>query len=158
MAFNSKYNWNSPDYEPDDSIYTPEEVFERLGLTFDLDVCAPTGGLPWIPAKDHYDIVKDGLVSPWYGRVWCNPPYSKPKPWIEKMVAHNHGIMLCTVAKSLGTDLLWKHSTAIALMPGRFKFTKPNGTARGIFLPVALYAFGDDCAEAVANSGYNRAR
>jgi hypothetical protein len=26
--------------------YTPPEIFEALGLTFDLDPCAPPGGLP----------------------------------------------------------------------------------------------------------------
>jgi hypothetical protein len=27
-----------------DDYYTPPHIFERLGLTFDLDVCAPPGG------------------------------------------------------------------------------------------------------------------
>ena len=42
---------DAPQYVTSDDVYSPPHVFERLGLTFDLDVCAPKGGLPWIPAK-----------------------------------------------------------------------------------------------------------
>jgi len=42
-----------------DEVYTPSLFFERLGISFDLDVCAPKGGLPWIPATDHYSIEDD---------------------------------------------------------------------------------------------------
>ena len=34
-----------------DDYYTPAWVFERMGIEFDLDVAAPPGGIPWIPAK-----------------------------------------------------------------------------------------------------------
>lgn len=52
-----------------DDYYTPREVFERLGLTFDLDVCAPPGGVPWVPARRYYTTADDGLSQPWFGRV-----------------------------------------------------------------------------------------
>lgn len=26
----------------------------------------------------------DGLSKPWWGRVWCNPPFSDITPWVEK--------------------------------------------------------------------------
>ena len=26
-------------------------------------------------AKQHYDKTMNGLSQPWFGRVWCNPPY-----------------------------------------------------------------------------------
>jgi hypothetical protein len=31
----------------------------------------------------------DGLTQPWYGRVWCNPPYSDPAPWADRMAMHH---------------------------------------------------------------------
>lgn len=55
--------------------YTPAWVFERLGLHFDLDPCQPLQGIPWIPTTFRYGEVEDGLKSPWFGRVWLNPPY-----------------------------------------------------------------------------------
>ena len=58
------------------SWYTPPSIFELLNIEFDLDVCAPQGGVPWIPAKDYFALPTDGLSQPWVGKVWCNPPYS----------------------------------------------------------------------------------
>lgn len=39
--------------------FTPPHVFEALDLTFDLDPAAPEGGVPWIPARDHYEVVAE---------------------------------------------------------------------------------------------------
>jgi hypothetical protein len=44
-----------------DDCYTPPEVFERLGVVFDVDVCAPPGGVPWIPAKSYLTQAENGL-------------------------------------------------------------------------------------------------
>ena len=34
-------------------------------------------------------IHSNGLTGPaWLGSVWCNPPYSKPAPWVAKCEAH----------------------------------------------------------------------
>jgi hypothetical protein len=46
-----------------DEVYTPPCLFERLGLTFDIDVCAPTGGLPWIPATRHFSIAENAIAE-----------------------------------------------------------------------------------------------
>lgn len=63
-----------------DDYYTPKDVFDALGLEFDLDVSAPPGGVPWVPAKRYYTLEDDGLTQPWFGRVWMNPPYSNVTP------------------------------------------------------------------------------
>lgn len=52
-----------------DDYYTPAWVFERMGVEFDLDVCAPPGGIPWIPAKRYFTQEDDGLSQPWDGLV-----------------------------------------------------------------------------------------
>lgn len=56
-----------------DDYYTPAWVFERMGIEFDLDVCAPPGGIPWIPAKRYYTQADDGLVAPWGGASLDEP-------------------------------------------------------------------------------------
>lgn len=36
----------------------------------------------------------DGLVCPWFGHVWCNPPFSNLDPWLERAwreVLEGHG-------------------------------------------------------------------
>src|ERR1700749_4562127 len=60
---------HSKAYEGDSvEWYPPPGIFEALGLEFDLDPCAPPGGLPWIPAKRFLSIEDDGLTQPWEGR------------------------------------------------------------------------------------------
>jgi hypothetical protein len=52
--------------------FTPPHIFAKLLLTFDLDPCAPAGGVPWIPARRHFSIEDDGLAQEWHGRVWLS--------------------------------------------------------------------------------------
>jgi hypothetical protein len=77
-----------------DAWYTPPWIFDGLGLTFDLDVAAPDGGVPWIPATRSYSVADDGLLQPWDGLVWCNPPYSAAGPWCVRWANHPHGCLL----------------------------------------------------------------
>ena len=51
--------------ESSDEHYTPALLFDTLNLTFGTDVCAPKGGVPWIPAINYYDKERDGLVNNW---------------------------------------------------------------------------------------------
>jgi hypothetical protein len=50
----------------------------------DLDPCFDPTGLTL--ARQGYDIRQgqNGLVLPWRGKVWLNPPYSNPAPWLER--------------------------------------------------------------------------
>ena len=43
-----------------------------------------------------YDKNDNGLVREWTGRVWLNPPYSRPliERFVERMAEHNNGIAL----------------------------------------------------------------
>ncbi len=77
-----------------DDYYTPEWVFDALGERFDLDVCAPPGGGPFVPTDRYFTQAEDGLTSEWDGFVWMNPPFSQPLPWIKKFLAHGNGIAL----------------------------------------------------------------
>jgi DNA N-6-adenine-methyltransferase (Dam) len=106
------------------SWYTPRHIFEMLNLEFDLDPCAPQGGVPWIPAKNHYALPQDGLALPWDGLVWCNPPYGKETQlWLKKLAEHGDGIGLAMSR----TDTKWFHDCAnsadcLLFLKGRIKF------------------------------------
>ena len=56
---------------------TPPPVLEALGgwESFDLDPCAVMAPRPWPTARQHFTLADNGLMQPWHGRVWCNPPY-----------------------------------------------------------------------------------
>lgn len=113
--------------------YTPKWIFDTLDLVFDLDPCAPEGGVPWIPAKRHYSLKDDGLTQNWEGNVWLNPPYGKhTSQWMEKMHQHRQGIALVFAR----TDCQWFHkfvakSDAICFLKGRIKFVDGLGVTSG---------------------------
>ena len=131
-----------------DDFYTPRWVFEAMGLEFDLDVAAPPGGIPWIPAKRHLTMLDDGLTAEWEGRVWMNPPYSQATPWVERFIAHRNGVCLVPFAKSAWAWKLWEAADAVA-MPRLQEFA--NGGS--IRFPVWLAAFTEPCAEALCEFG-----
>lgn len=134
-----------------DDYYTPAWVFERMGLTFDLDVASPPGGIPWIPAKRFFTMADDGLAQPWEGRVWMNPPYSGTSPWARKFIEHGHGVCLVPHSRSAWWGELWNSGAAIA-DAGMFRFYR-EGRYENVFMPVVFAAFGPECVEAIGRLG-----
>ena len=141
-----------------DDYYTPPAIFEALGLIFDIDVCSPPGGVPWIPKKMFYTATDDGLAQEWQGLIWCNPPYSGPTPWARKMIDHNNGIALVPLSKSKWFNEMWEASSGAVILPPNLKFIRGNGAAMPIFMPVMLHAFGIVAANALATSHLGRMR
>lgn len=140
-----------------DDYYTPARVFERMGIEFDLDVCAPPGGIPWIPAKRYYTQADDGLLQPWEGRVWMNPPYSHATAWVHKFMKHRNGVALLNHAKSAWHPLLWAAADAAVMPYEYFDFVGgPNGGS--MYAPVWFTAFGPECVEAISRLGVVRVR
>ena len=73
-----------------DEWYTPKEIIDALGK-FDLDPCAPVKPL-WQTAETMYNKKHDGLTKEWAGRVWLNPPYSRPL--IEQFSVNWHNMAM----------------------------------------------------------------
>jgi len=137
-----------------DDYYTPKWIFDTLGLTFDLDPACPPEGPINVPAKNWYTVADDGLAQPWHGRVWLNPPYSKPAPWVNRFIQHAHGIALLPVmTNGKWVHDLWASGVSLTLLT-RIKFDRLDGQVNaGYPGTIALWAFGDECVEAINKFG-----
>jgi len=142
-----------------DEQYTPRWIFEALNVEFDLDVCAPEGGVDWIPAKRHYSLKDDALAQQWNGFVWMNPPYSEGRVWHEKFASHGNGICLIPMAKSLWFQELWnKPNISLLMIKPNVKFELPSGKTNQIFMPVILAAIGSKGYQALVDSNLGKVR
>lgn len=75
----------------------------------------------------------------WFGRVWLNPPYSRPliEKFIEKMSEHGNGIALLynRCDSRMFQEVIFKKATAMKFLKHRIRFYRPDGSRGGI--PVA---------------------
>lgn len=153
-------------YNESKEWYTPRNIFDALGLEFDLDPCSPGVDIvPWIPARKHLTYLDNGLNAHWEGRIWMNPPYGMDTPeWLKHLSQVGNGIALVFARP----DTRWFHryiplSDAICFVKGRVHFVpadKAGQYADGSYEPKAgcgaasmLVAYGEDNAKALLHSG-----
>ncbi len=112
---------------------TPPFIIEALGGpdTFDLDPCAQEE-MPWATARERYTEALDGLMLPWHGRVWLNPPYSLPslRSFLERMVQHDRGtaLIFAKTETSVFQDCVWQRAAGLLFIRGRVFFHRPDGS------------------------------
>lgn len=126
-----------PDWWTGDEWMTPPDFVAQLEAefgAFDLDPCAREASAQ---APLYYTKEDDGLAQPWHGRVFVNPPYSAPKPWIEKAIAENfHNSALTILLLPAATDVGWFHDLVLVhanvrFLRGRLRFLGWNGKPVG---------------------------
>ena len=107
------------------------DLEERFGK-FDLDPCCEPHTAK---APKFYTIDEDGLSLPWFGRVFVNPPFSKPRPWCDRVLrAVKDGevetvVMLlpCATDTAWFHDVVWPHAE-LHFIRGRVRFLGWRGT------------------------------
>lgn len=139
--------------------FTPKYIFDAIDLQFDLDPCSPGEGLTHVPANRHLTIVEDGLLTPWKGTVFMNPPYGKhTKDWMKKLSDHGDGIALVFAR----TDVQWfqeniHNASLVCFISSRVKFHKGHiGDNSQVGTPGTgsmLIAYGKKATERLAQSG-----
>jgi len=87
IADRGKYDVHFSSEKPEH--YTPPEFLEAVCAVFggaiDLDPCS-NPGQPNVKARQRYTVAENGLLQPWAGRVFMNPPYGREiGAWIEKL-------------------------------------------------------------------------
>lgn len=110
-----------------DDWITPPEIIADLG-PFDLDPCA-SQTQPWPTAAKMY--TDSGLLRPWEGYVWLNPPYGKiAAAWLQRLSAHGNGIALifARTETSWFFKWVWEQANAVRFLRGRLTFYRPDGS------------------------------
>lgn len=70
-----------------DDRRTPPQIFTPLDERYQFTVDAAASNENAL-LDTYWDRTTDGLTQDWSGhRVWCNPPYSDIRPWVEKAAA-----------------------------------------------------------------------
>lgn len=127
---------------------TPPEIIKALG-EFDLDPCAPTNR-PWPTAKEHYTIEDNGLLKPWVGRVWCNPPYGpKTGEWMARCAEHKNvtALIFARTETRQFFEHIWPKAAAVCFIQGRLSFYHVSGKKGGTAgAPSMLVTWNDDNA------------
>ena len=145
------FNTNTDNH---DEWLTPPEIIRALG-TFDLDPCAPVNR-PWDMANDHYTVIDNGLQKPWFGRVWCNPPYGREAfKWMEKLAAHGRGVALIfarTETRGFHSHI-WEKAHSVFFFKGRLSFYRVDGTKGNTAnAPSCLVTYCDEDAAIIRKS------
>ena len=117
---------------------TPQPLFDNLDKEFHFTL-DPAATKENAKCENYYTVEDNGLMQPWTGNVWLNPPYGKGRiiePWIDKTVlevcAGNCMVVALLPAR---VDTIWFHEgvfpyvSQLRFIYGRLKFEGGKDTA-----------------------------
>lgn len=104
-----------------------QPVLDALALReFGTDPC--TNVHATVPARRRIMLPEDGLSAVWDGVVWCNHPYSRPRPWIERCADH-FTTAVCLSKGDYSTkvwpEVIWARADLVVLLNKRQRFYQP---------------------------------
>lgn len=127
-----------------DDRATPPDLFrwldDRHHFTVDVAASAANAKCPRYFTRD-----TDGLAQSWAGEsVWCNPPFSGIKPWVQKAWAeHRTALGIVMLLPANRTEQRWWHQLVepyrdqpggalrCTFLAGRIRFMRPGRTRIG---------------------------
>ncbi|MBN1580527.1 MAG: hypothetical protein JXA89_07470, partial [Anaerolineae bacterium] len=144
-----------PDYDGDE-WYTPGHyiaLVKKVMGGIDLDPASCQAANQVVGATLFYDKEANGLVEPWSGRVWLNPPYSHPDPFVQRaIVEFERGeIAQAMILLNNATETTWFQSL-IAHYPAcfpsqRIQFWHPGRKSESPRQGQAIFYLGERVAE-----------
>ena len=116
----------------------PMDDFRKLDERFNFTVDAAASDEN-AKLERYYTETNSGLEASWAGeRVYCNPPYSNVRPWIEKAWKETEAEIIVMLLPANRTDQSWWHDLVeskrdrlgsrlrVEFLPGRIRFLKPG--------------------------------
>lgn len=139
LEFGQESLLGNPVYDVDDRATTAVDftIFDQR-FHFDLDVAAETHNAK---CERYFSPEQDGLAQAWAGAsVWCNPPYSGVRPWVEKAWAEWRSetppLRIVMLVPANRTEQTWWHQLVeplrdrpgsdlhVEFLPGRMRFLR----------------------------------
>lgn len=122
---------------------TPQDLFDSLNHEFNflLDVCATAENAK---CARFFTKKENGLVQPWVGTCFCNPPYgSQIRHWIEKAFRSSQEGATVVLLLPARTDTQYWHdyvtrASEIRFLKGRLRF---GGSPNSAPFPSAIVVF-----------------
>lgn len=138
--------------------FTPTHLIESIrtfyGGTIDLDPTSEPLAQQAVQARRYYTKEDNGLMLPWTGRVYCNPPYAKTERGASQLEAFvekadreyrlgNASEILLLIPVNSATKWWNVLSPYLMCMPDkRLIFRTEQGTRDSAQFPNALFYFG----------------
>ena len=115
--------------------YTPKEYIEaarKVMGTIDLDPASCEIANKIVQAKTFYTAEDNGLLKPWFGNVWLNPPYSADLigKFAEKAAQEEYKqaiILVNNATETVWFNTLIQVASAVVFPSSRVKFYMPDG-------------------------------
>jgi hypothetical protein len=132
--------------------YTPQYILDAVIScmgAIDLDPASNSKEIPNVPAARHYTAQDNGLMQPWEGRVFLNPPFGPGvEVWFSKLFQERvagRTMEAIVLWKSATETAAWKTLTALSCRlcfpSARIRFVGPSGDCgpRPTFSPALFY-------------------
>lgn len=125
-----------------DEWFTPPHVIRRVRAAFggviDLDPASNGFANGTVQARMFYTQEDDGLVKPWHGRVWLNPPFSATEAWVRRalLAFDQDEIEEAIVLTNANTETKWGQlllsaGSVVCFPRRRIRFIPPDGAVAG---------------------------
>lgn len=127
--------------EVDDRALPPEEfsaLQARFRFTLDAAAAEHNAKLPRF-----FTVADDGLSQSWdRERIYCNPPYSNIRPWIEKAWSETSALVVMLLPANRSEQTWWQEliepsrdregsRLRVEFLKGRMRFIKPGADGVG---------------------------
>lgn len=126
---------DKPDWWSNDDWATPLDLVKELEREFGPFTLDPCARAETARAPLYFTPEQNGLKQRWSGRVFLNPPYSRPAPWLEKAIHEmdERNARLVVALLPVRTDTRWFHNFVwgkcdLRFIKGRVRWLGWQGT------------------------------
>jgi phage N-6-adenine-methyltransferase len=147
MAHRTNFTGNDEWFTPGKYVELAREVLGEI----DLDPASHAIAQETVRAAQFFTAADDGLKQEWHGRIFLNPPYSKPLigQFVDKLIAEflSGNVREAIMVVNNSSDTRWFHAALcvarrVCFTKGRISFISPGGGGCSPVQGQALHYFG----------------